>query len=232
MLNVVQHHERANALEDRHVSAEMELRQGLAQEHKACLIRLRHMEQYCNTSNTNNNDRDCFPTRKVTERDLRELSQQYDIRDDMDRMHQARINVMRDKQARQLEALEKRQQEELEDLMNRQETELDALENSFAADESEFQRSFGQRKERLTKKWAAEEETMRTRLSNETGNEFGPLPSIMWPNSYSHPSQPATAQEFSPITPPRSSPQPNSAMAAAPGTQLSVLTRACTRDGG
>lgn len=172
-------------MEDRHVSAEMELRQGLAQEQKACSIRLRHMVGYCETINkkSNNYNGDCphAQRRKMTERDIRELHQQYKLRDDMDRMHEARINVMRDKQARQLEAFEKRQQEELEALSKRHASEVDALDTRFATDTSEFETLFARRKDRLMMKWAREEERIRSSLSIDTGDEFGPLPAITWP---------------------------------------------------
>lgn len=167
-------------MEDRHVAAEMELRESLAQERKSCLIRLRHMEQYCGTGKTQPG----FPARRVTERDLRQLSQQYDLRDDMGRMHEARINVMREKQARQLEGLEKRQREAEEQLASQHETEMQALEASFASDEARFQLLFSGRKERLMKKWMREEEELRARLTQQTGQAYGPLlPPMSWPSS-------------------------------------------------
>jgi len=88
-----------NQLEDRQVCAEMELRDSLSWIEKSSAVRLRHMEAYCEGMGRSMNG---HPTRTVTERDLRELGQQYNIRDNLERLHQCKINVMRDKQAKQV----------------------------------------------------------------------------------------------------------------------------------
>ena len=144
------------------------------------------MEQYCNTTADTDSS---FPTRHITPRDLRELSQQYDLRDDMGRLHEARINVLRDKQTRQLETVEKGQREELEEVVSGHEKKVESLEAEFASDEAGFERLFGRRKERLMKKWATEEGATRVRLEKESdrGDVFGPLPSITWPGQQQGP---------------------------------------------
>lgn len=176
-------------MEDRHLVAEMELRQTLAHEERACLIRLKHMEDYFNPAkaNTTKMKNDNLPVRRITERDIRELNRQYHVRDGMSRLHEARINVLRDQQARKLEALEKRQRQELEQLVGKRlEAELETLEASFAHDEASFEDLFRRRKEALRAKWLREETVIRARLEEETKEIFGPLPPIPWPT---HPSQ-------------------------------------------
>src|SRR5438270_13769088 len=84
----------ATHLEDRQVGAEMELRTSLKQAERSVAIRLRHMEAYCDGLGRSAHGN--LPARTVTERDLRELGQQYNIRDDLERMHQSKINVMRE----------------------------------------------------------------------------------------------------------------------------------------
>ncbi|KAK6580819.1 hypothetical protein PZA11_007055 [Diplocarpon coronariae] len=174
-------HARTTAhLEDRQVAAEMELRASLKQQEKSVQIRLRHMEAYCDgfgrTASCLN------PARVVTERDLRELGQQYNIRDDMDRLHQSKINVMRDKQAKQMEQLLSRQHGELEKLALKQEEELDISDERFVAQEEAFVEVFDDRRRRLRRRWVLAEEVERKKLEMSKGVAFAPLQPVEWPS--------------------------------------------------
>lgn len=169
----------ATHLEDRQVGAEMELRASLKQSERSVQIRLRHMEAYCDglgrsASGTN-------PARVVTERDLRELGQQYNVRDDMERLHQSKINVMRDKQAKQMELLLARQEDELEKLAAKQTEDLEDLEESFASEEEGFIRVFQDRRIRLRRRWDVIEQIERKRLELEKKVKFAPLVPVPWP---------------------------------------------------
>jgi hypothetical protein len=174
-------HARTSAhLEDRQVAAEMELRATLKQAERSVQIRLRHMEAYCdglgrNATNTNQ-------ARVVTERDLRELGQQYNLRDDLDRLHQSKINVMRDKQAKQMEQLLIRQEEELEKLSNKQALEVEALEETFVVEEDAFGNIFKERRERLRRRWIIVEEIERKKLELEKKVRFAPMLPVEWPS--------------------------------------------------
>lgn len=172
------HLKTATHLEDRQVTAEMELRTTLKQGERSVQIRLKHMEAYCdglgrNASGTN-------PARIVTERDLRELGQQYNIRDDLERLHQSKINVMRDKQAKQMENLLLRQEEESEKLDVKQHEELDALEESFGAEEDRFLQIFKERRERMKNRWGILAEVERKRLELDTGLSYGEMIPVEW----------------------------------------------------
>lgn len=170
----------ATHLEDRQVAAEMDLRATLKQAERSVRIRLRHMEAYCDGlgryATTTNQER------VVTERDLRELGQQYNLRDDLDRLHQAKINVMRDKQAKQMEQLLDRQDEELEKLSNKQTFELEALEETFATEEDAFFKVFKERRERLRRRWVIVEEIERKKLELANKVKFAPMVPVEWPN--------------------------------------------------
>jgi len=174
------HIKTATHLEDRQVGAEMELRASLKQAERSVKIRLRHMEAYCDglgRSASGDN-----PSRVVTERDLRELGQQYNIRDDMERLHQSKINVMRDKQAKQMEQLLVRQEEELDKLADKQNVELEALEETFGVEEDGFVKVFQQRRSRLRRRWNIIEEVNRQKLEAEQKVRFAPLPPVSWPD--------------------------------------------------
>jgi hypothetical protein len=167
-------------LEDRQVGAEMDLRASLKQAERSVKIRLKHMEAYCDglgRSASGDN-----PSRVVTDRDLRELGQQYSIRNDMERLHQSKINVMRDKQAKQMEQLLLRQEEELNKLADKQNIELEALEETFGVEEDGFIKVFRERRERLRRRWNIIEEVTRKQLEMEKKVRFAPLPSVTWPD--------------------------------------------------
>lgn len=168
-------------LDDRQVAAEMELRATLKQAERSVAIRLRHMEAYCDGLGQSRGP--SMQPRVVTERDLRELGQQYHLRDDLDRLHNAKINVMREKQAKQMEQLMERQEDEVERLRLKQDAELDALEAVFADEEAKFIEIFASRRERLRARWVATGDVERTRLSAAHGVEYGPLQVVEWPTS-------------------------------------------------
>ena len=167
-------------LEDRQVGAEMELRASLKQAERSVQIRLRHMEAYCDglgRSASGNN-----PARVVTERDLRQLGEQYNLRDDLERLHQSKINVMRDKQAKQMELLLVRQEEELEKLGSKQTEELEALEDSFGTEEEGFVKLFQSRRSTLRRRWEVVTEVERKKLEVAKGLRYAPVSPIVWPD--------------------------------------------------
>ena len=170
-------------LEDRQVAAEMELRATLKQSERSVRIRLRHMEAYCDglgraASGSN-------PARVVTERDLRELGQQYNVKDDLERLHQSKINVMRDKQSKQMEQLLDKQEQELEALAAKHTKELEVLELGFSEEDKELQKVFSERKGRLSKRWNLAEEVERKTLEDKTRLTFAPMAVIEWPSQES-----------------------------------------------
>jgi hypothetical protein len=175
------HIKTATHLEDRQVGAEMELRASLKQAERSVQIRLRHMEAYCDGLGRSASGEN--PARVVTERDLRELGQQYNLRDDLERLHQSKINVMRDKQAKQMEHLLVRQDEELEKLAAKQNDELEALEESFGTEEEGFINIFQMRRERLRHRWAVVQEVERKKLEGKMGVKFASMSPIVWPDS-------------------------------------------------
>ncbi|KAI6357436.1 hypothetical protein MCOR25_007651 [Pyricularia grisea] len=190
-------------LEDRQIAAEMDLRATLEQRARSVKIRLRHMEAYCdglgrsvnpntNPSTTNNEsvgnrptspNNSSMPTRVVTERDLRELGQQYNMRDDLERLHQARINVLRDRQAKNMEDLQDRQRKEMENLLNQRDEEIEDLEAAFAAEDDALLCVFVERRQRARARWALRVEILQKTMENNTGLRHGPIPLPEWPST-------------------------------------------------
>ena len=175
-LTRLQHAKTVATLEDRQVAAEMELREVLKQEQRSCSVRLRHMEAYCERVNS----KSMAAGVTITERDLRELSQQYNLRDNMEQICLNRINVLRDMQAKQLEKLGEKQEQEREKLKTQSTAELASLDERFGLEDQGFETVFGQRKSRLSKRWTRGEEILRKKLEMRDGVSYGPLPKIKW----------------------------------------------------
>lgn len=109
------HHQAMIIMEDRHLSAEVDLHRTLELARQGCETRLRHMEAYCNSPLLIEG----MPVRTVTDKDFRGLAQQYHVRDSMESLHNSRINVLRERQAKQVETAIARQEEELAELNRR-----------------------------------------------------------------------------------------------------------------
>ncbi|KAI9163402.1 putative E3 ubiquitin-protein ligase-like protein [Paramyrothecium foliicola] len=173
------HAKTVSHLEDRQIAAEMELRVSLEQSERSVKIRLKHMEAYCDglaqSSDSN------LPSRVVTERHLQELGHQYNIRDGIERLHQARINVMRDKQAKQMEELLDRQAAELEKLAEKQEGDLEDLAARFADEEDAIDNIFQGRRRRLTWRWQLVIMILCKELEERDKAPYALIPPPSWP---------------------------------------------------
>ncbi len=173
------HIEALASLEHRHLSAEVDLCRTLQLEKQACDTRLRHMEAYCNPKSKV----DGMPNRVVTRKDYHQLTQQYHVRNGMDNLHAARINVLREKQGKQIERVSAKQAAELETIATDLQAETADLELTLKAEEEGLQAEFSERKRRLVARWLLAEAIERRKLENETGETYGPLPALEWPDS-------------------------------------------------
>ncbi|KAI0476137.1 hypothetical protein GGR56DRAFT_641359 [Xylariaceae sp. FL0804] len=165
-------------LEDRQVAAEMELRSTLEQSERNVRIRLKHMEAYCD--GLGQNPSMAMPSRRVTERDLRELGQQYNVEKNMKQLHQAKINVMRDRQAKALEELLERQESEYGRTAERHARETEQLESGFADEEDALATTFGARRATMERRWGLEMEIMRRELEAERGVRYALMAPLEW----------------------------------------------------
>ncbi|KAF5707520.1 hypothetical protein FGLOB1_6902 [Fusarium globosum] len=183
------HARTVSQLEDRQVAAEMDLRNTLEASERSVRIRLKHMEAYCDGLGRNgaslSPSSDSQPHRVVTERDLRELGQQYNIRDGMERSHQAKINVMRDRQAKRMEELIDRQEAEYETLLERNRQELIELDAQAVLDEETLVHTFTARKSKLVRRWELAIGILRKELEDQDGVKYAPIPTPTWPEQTS-----------------------------------------------
>ena len=191
------HAEALNSLENRHLTAEAELHRTLQAERQACETRLKHMQAYCNPRSLVEG----MPDRVVTKADYRQLEQQYHIRNGMDNLHSSRVNVLREKQAKQVERIVAKQETELNTLELEFEQQSDELEGNFQSEDLRLQEEFAERKKRLVSRWNLTEAIERRRLELDTGEEHGPLPVVIWSSDVdsksSSPSSPVSSRGLS-----------------------------------
>lgn len=175
-----EHHTKIAAqLEDIQVAAEFEMISAFKKTELNVRNRLRHMEAYCDALGRDSSD--SSTGREVTERDLRQLGQQYNLRDSMYHIHQNKIKVLRDKQSKQMERLLMQQERELERFMTRRE-DITLAEQRFKKEKDGLSQLFAQRKSALLQKWALEEQNERERLEMENKQRYAPIsPPIDWP---------------------------------------------------
>ncbi|KAL8763606.1 MAG: hypothetical protein Q9184_000605 [Pyrenodesmia sp. 2 TL-2023] len=172
----VRHTERLSSLEHRHLSAEVDLERQLEIERQACDTRLKHMQAYCNPRSIVKG----MPHRVVTKQHYQQLQQQYHERSGIDNLHASRINVLRERQGKQVERIMGKQENELKELELDLAGRMQQLEVSRQADGDILQREFSDRRKRLTSRWSLAEAIERKKIENETGEAYAPLPPIDW----------------------------------------------------
>jgi hypothetical protein len=186
------HSKATSSLEDRQVAAEMELRNTLEQSERSVKIRLKHMEKYCEGLSRNPTTAAAAaaaaaaasasgPGRVVTERDLQELGQQYSLRDGMERQHQAKINVMRDRQAKRMEELLEKQEAELMALADTHREESAGHADMCAAEAESLTDTLRTLQIRLDSRWGLEVEVLCKELEAADGMRYGLVSTPTWP---------------------------------------------------
>ena len=139
-------------------------------------MKLKHMQAYCNPRSTVEG----MPRREVTKADYRQLEQQYHIRNGMDNLHASKINVLREKQAKQLERICAKQEAEFAKAEADFEQENLDLGQRFRGEDENQKAEFAQRRKRLVRRWDLTESIERRKLELETGEEYGKMPEIAW----------------------------------------------------
>lgn len=98
----------------------------------------------------------------------------------MDNLHTARINVLREKQSKQLERVAANQASELEALAASHGEEVAELDKRFEEEEQELGQEFWERRQKLVRSWTLAEAIERRKLENSGAGDFGPLPDVEW----------------------------------------------------
>jgi hypothetical protein len=155
---------------------------------KATMVRLRHMEAYCQsitpppTSDMSSNDK--APEghglhRKVTDKDYNNLAQVYRERDAMDMLHSSRINVLRGKQKKAVENFMLKKEREVEALKQQQAIETEKLDQEAGKDESNLKLTFGVKCAQLETRWRLQALIARTKVEKSTGLKYALMPDVL-----------------------------------------------------
>jgi hypothetical protein len=172
------HSEQHQEMEHRHLGKEMDLQRALEQERQACETKLKHMDAYCN--GRQGGDEDDAPRRTVTEDDYRKLLHQYHVRQTMGGLHDSKINVLRERQAKQMERLTESHDEELAVMQERFEEEEARRNAAQNSEEDKIRNEFDLKKHRLIWRWKLMETVERRKLELESGETYGDLPDVQW----------------------------------------------------
>lgn len=188
-------------MEERQLSIEMDQIKEFRKAKRNSQTRIKHMEAYVKTSSpppspmSSRSESGLFASaadnqpnsgggsqqqqqRIVTRRQKEQLAQEYLDRDSMDRLHEARIKVLRERQEQQLQETAARLQRDLETLINKNAEAIAELERDHQRAEQEMLRVFDAKKNRLRRRWNIEEAIIRKRLEDQNSVPYGPLPTI------------------------------------------------------
>lgn len=121
-----------------------------------------------------------MPNRIVTQQNYRQLDQQHLVLNGMENLHASRINVLREKQAKQLERITAKQELEVEQADKELATTMQKLETTCELEMQMLTEEFAERRKRLVARWSLVEAILRKRLEKDTGEAYGALPSILW----------------------------------------------------
>ncbi|EXJ92559.1 hypothetical protein A1O3_01111 [Capronia epimyces CBS 606.96] len=176
-------------LEARQLEEEMKMEKEHEVEKRTVMVRLRHMEAYCQNPTPPPTPVDpasgrpstdsALPERKVTDKDYHNLAQQYRERDAMDTLHTAKINVLRGKQKKAVERLILKKEQEIEDLEKGQQGQLAEIDQDFASLEESLKLALGAKRARLEARWRTQALIARTKIEKATGLEYAPLPDVV-----------------------------------------------------
>ncbi|KAJ9310388.1 hypothetical protein DTO217A2_167 [Paecilomyces variotii] len=175
----------AARLEERQLAAEIEQEMEFEKAKMNSRTRIKHMEGYCAShsppttpGSDNSSDAERARIRKITRQQKEQLAQEYHDRDSMDRLHQAKIKVLRDRQEIQLQDAIARMERELNALIDHHSTELEELQKEHRQQEELVVQALDMKKGQMKSRWNLEQAILRRKLELEHGQPYGPLPPL------------------------------------------------------
>ncbi|EED13716.1 conserved hypothetical protein [Talaromyces stipitatus ATCC 10500] len=181
-------------MEERQLSVEIDQIKEFERSKRNSQTRIKYMEGYVNTSSppqsprlsgagsgafeSNSNVAQQQTLRMVTRRQKEQLAQEYLDRDSMDRLHEARIKVLRERQEQQLQETTTRLERELDTLISKNAEAVAELERDHQRAEQEMLQVLDAKKNQIRRRWNIEEAILRKKLEDQTGLPYGPLPNV------------------------------------------------------
>ncbi|KAI1960374.1 hypothetical protein LOZ58_004097 [Ophidiomyces ophidiicola] len=179
---VAQNHEKAARLEERDLVTELALIDEFKREKHVLQSRIRHMEAYFTTPRP---EEDCDTD---TLQYLREYGKEYRDRlkqrqhelATIDSLHESKIKVLRDKQAKQYEEILKKSEHALDLLRAVNASELSKLESCYLEEKDAAITWLETKRTRLKSRWLLEESIIRKRLELNTQESYAALPELVF----------------------------------------------------
>jgi hypothetical protein len=177
------HDQMLEQLEERQVTAELELRKTHEEEAQKVATGLKYMERYCNEPSVFSpgpslgqlimaeppDARAIPPRHHVTDEDRNKLQRQYMLRDNLPQKHEAAISVLRAKQDREMRMRQEKNAKEMEDLEQEYERAVNAIEGLQRKEEGRLDALIESRKRRLIKRWELKGELWRRDYETRAG---------------------------------------------------------------
>jgi hypothetical protein len=138
------------------------------------------MEAYCDGLGQNPNGL-TLPPRVVTEKNLRDLGHQYNLRDDLERQHQAKINMMRDRQSKRMEELVQKHGEDIRAREQEQQKVREELDDRHKQEVEQFHSIFDGRQSRTSARWTLALEILCKELEEQDDLKYAVLDPPSWP---------------------------------------------------
>ena len=187
-IKFLQNAERAARAEERQLSAELSLLEDFRREKLALQSGIHHMEAYFNTptptgtsAEDSPNDSDSvLSQRQYTQQHRDRLQQKYHERNSIDTLHESKIKVLRDKQAKQSEEAARKMEREAADLAQSNGQRYRELEKLCRDEEAATMEWLEGKEKRLVARWTLEEAVLRKKLELESGVTYGPLPPLVF----------------------------------------------------
>ena len=156
---------------------------------RAIVIRLRHMEAYVQnptppptpepSASARSSNGQNLPGRKVTEKDYHNLAQQYRERDAMETLHRSKIEVLRGKQEKALEAFMAKKDREVLLLKAEHAKAVNATNETQAQEEERMNDDFSESRKRIETRWRLQASVERTKIERITGTRYADLPDVL-----------------------------------------------------
>lgn len=139
-------------------------------------------------TNTNNNEKTntTHPHRQFTPQQKVQLAQEYHDYESMDRLHEAKIKVLRDRQERRLQDSIARTEKELDDMIGLHARNFAALRQEHRREEARLLQVLDGERAKMRWRWGVEEAVLRRRLEGRHQVVFGPLPEVSFEGGHGH----------------------------------------------
>ncbi|KAE8315579.1 hypothetical protein BDV41DRAFT_177963 [Aspergillus transmontanensis] len=175
----------ASRMEERQLAVEMDQVREFERAKMNSRTRIKYMEGYFSNASpppspgsASGSEISPPPTRKYTPQHKAQLAQEYHDHESMDRLHEAKIKVLRDRQELKLQEVIARMEKELDDLIDKHALEFANLQRDHQLEEASALQTFEAKKTRLRHRWNLEEAILRKKLEVQHDQPYGPLPPL------------------------------------------------------